>query len=124
MKSFSETFSGFTSAGEDGCDALSYDVVVNGEKRNFLGLSIDTFMADSQDPWDYAFSWRCVDMEQDTLQIQLTFSNPEQISSSYNQIREYDLLRIDFNGFYYIQDYFGNILVPGERRVEIPPQAG
>ena len=67
VKSFSETFSGFTKAGEDGCDALSYDVVVDGETQNFLGLSIDTFMADSQDPWDYAFSWRCVNMEQDTL---------------------------------------------------------
>ena len=81
-------------------------------------------MADSQDPRDYAFSWRCVEIRQDTLQIQLTFSSPELISSSYNQIREYDFLRIEFNGFYYIQDYFGNILVPGARRVEIPPQAG
>ena len=35
----------------------------------------------------------------------------------------YDELVINFNGFFYLQDFFSNTLKPGTTKVQIPPQA-
>ena len=84
-----------------GCQAVSANVAVDGVQQPLLDISLDAVMLEDSKADDYTFDWECQSTGTD-LQLQVKFTNPDAISTAYNQGFRFDELTITFNGFFYL----------------------